>query len=138
MTERTESFLERWTRVIKMPAPTSDQEAYLREREPTPVWVCCGCGKGTPDRIRACECPTGLVYDVNDRSRIAAKRRKPHSYDPACYDLAEHFLANDPPFAKLNTDENRDELAALIQTTIEDHIEYDLKLRRAFGEEPTR
>lgn len=43
------------------------------------------------------------------------------SYDTRCYDLAALFLESE---GALNTEANRDELAQLIQTTIEDHIAY--------------
>lgn len=46
------------------------------------------------------------------------------SYDPACYDLAAAFLVDHPD---KNTPENIDQLAALIQRTIEDDIEYGMK-----------
>lgn len=45
------------------------------------------------------------------------------SYDPACYDLAASFLSDHP---KKNTEANRDQLAALIQRTIEDDIEFGM------------
>lgn len=44
------------------------------------------------------------------------------TYDAACYDLAERFLADVPT---INTDDNRHELAGNIQRTIEDFIEYE-------------
>lgn len=44
--------------------------------------------------------------------------RKHHSYDPACYSLAEHFFRNHP----LGTDENIANLADHIQTSIEGWI----------------
>lgn len=43
------------------------------------------------------------------------------SYDHKCYDLAAVFLEDMPA---LNTADNRDELAQLIQTTIEDFINF--------------
>ena len=43
------------------------------------------------------------------------------SYDQSSYDLAERFLEDEP---ELNTEENRNELAQLIQNTIEDFIVY--------------
>lgn len=45
------------------------------------------------------------------------------SYDPACYDLAARFLSDWP---EKNTEANRDQLAALIQRTIEDDIEFGM------------
>lgn len=45
------------------------------------------------------------------------------SYDPACYDLAARFLSDVP---EKNTEANRDQLAALIQRTIEDDIEFGM------------
>ena len=44
------------------------------------------------------------------------------TYDPACYTLAEHFLPRGPELEGL-----RDRLAAHIQTTIEDWLEYESK-----------
>lgn len=44
------------------------------------------------------------------------------SYDVKCYDLAEAFLTDEP---NLNTKVRRNELAQLIQTTIEDFISYE-------------
>ncbi len=41
------------------------------------------------------------------------------TYDQRCYDLAELFLEDQP---QLNTERRRDELAALIQSTIEGWI----------------
>lgn len=46
------------------------------------------------------------------------------SFDPKCYDLAEAFLMDSP---EKYTPENCTELAKLIQTTIEDALEYQLK-----------
>lgn len=43
------------------------------------------------------------------------------AYDTKCFDLAEAFLEDHPD---LNTQANRDTLAQLIQTTIEDEIAY--------------
>lgn len=43
------------------------------------------------------------------------------AYDTKCYDLAEAFLEDTP---HLNTEKNRDELAQLIQTTIEDQVQH--------------
>ena len=37
------------------------------------------------------------------------------SYDPKCFDLAEHFLPN-------GTEDQKDELAQVIQCAIEDHL----------------
>lgn len=45
------------------------------------------------------------------------------NYDPACYDLAARFLSDCP---EKNTEANRDQLASLIQRTIEDDIEYGM------------
>jgi hypothetical protein len=45
------------------------------------------------------------------------------SYDPACYDLAAAFLSDHPD---KNTEANRDQLAELIQRTIEQEIEYGM------------
>jgi hypothetical protein len=45
------------------------------------------------------------------------------TYDQACYDLATAFLVDHP---EKNTEANRDQLAALIQRTIEDDIEYGM------------
>ena len=42
-------------------------------------------------------------------------------FDPACYDLAQHFLGNLAPEKTLN------ELAQHLQTEIEDWINYRLK-----------
>lgn len=44
------------------------------------------------------------------------------AYDSKCYDLAEAFLEDEP---HLNTEGRRDELAQLIQTTIEDFIAHE-------------
>jgi hypothetical protein len=41
------------------------------------------------------------------------------TYDPKCYDLAAHFLQDEP---KLNTDAARVTLAAAIQQTVEDEL----------------
>ena len=43
------------------------------------------------------------------------------SYDTKCYDLAAAFLADTPD---IDNEKNRDALAQLIQTTIEDDISY--------------
>lgn len=45
------------------------------------------------------------------------------TYDSACYDLAALFLSDCP---EKNTEANRDQLAALIQSTIEDGIEFGM------------
>lgn len=42
---------------------------------------------------------------------------KAGTYDGKCYDLAEHFLQDAP---ELNDERNRDDLAKMIQTVIED------------------
>ena len=26
------------------------------------VWLCCGCGAASPNRVRSCDCPTGCLY----------------------------------------------------------------------------
>lgn len=44
------------------------------------------------------------------------------TYDSRCYDLGETFLEDTP---HLNTEKRRNELAALIQQTIEDFINYE-------------
>lgn len=44
------------------------------------------------------------------------------SYDSNCYDLAEHFLADEPA---LNTERNKKRVAQHIQDTIEDWIAYE-------------
>jgi hypothetical protein len=44
------------------------------------------------------------------------------TYDSSCYDLAERFLEDSP---HLNTERRKDELAALIQSTIEGWIEHE-------------
>ncbi len=46
-----------------------------------------------------------------------------NSYDTRCYDLAALFLSDHPT---KNTEANRDQLAALIQRTIEDDIEFGM------------
>lgn len=43
------------------------------------------------------------------------------TYDPKCYDLAAAFLTDSP---EINSEQNRCDLAAHIQTQIEDWIEY--------------
>lgn len=43
------------------------------------------------------------------------------TFDPKCYELAEHFLADEP---KLNTEAARTTLAAEIQYCIECEIEF--------------
>lgn len=43
------------------------------------------------------------------------------TYDPRCYDIAELFLSDTP----LSTANHRDELASLIQQTIEDYIAHE-------------
>jgi Mn-dependent DtxR family transcriptional regulator len=40
-------------------------------------------------------------------------------YDRKCYELAEHFLSDEP---EIDSEENRAELAQAIQTEIEDKI----------------
>ncbi len=48
------------------------------------------------------------------------------TYDPKSYDLAHHFLVDDPRWLKLNAkDQLRaiDELAKEIQTAVEDYCE---------------
>jgi hypothetical protein len=45
------------------------------------------------------------------------------SYDSRCYDLAEVFLS-DPDDKNINTDAHKHYLAQVIQTAIEDGIEY--------------
>lgn len=45
------------------------------------------------------------------------------TYDPKCYELAALFLSDCP---EKNTEANRDQLAALIQRTIEDDIEFGM------------
>jgi hypothetical protein len=46
---------------------------------------------------------------------------KPATYDPACYDLASSFLED----SQVNSEKRCDELARLIQQTIEDYIAYE-------------
>lgn len=46
------------------------------------------------------------------------------SFDPKCFELAEYFLADVPPEAQKK--ETADELAQLIQDTIEMFIDTDL------------
>jgi len=46
-------------------------------------------------------------------SRVTHQKRG--SYDPKSYDLAEHFLPN-------GTEDQKDELAQVIQCAIEDHL----------------
>lgn len=48
------------------------------------------------------------------------------TYDEKCYELALAFLADEP---ELNTDENADDLAMVIQGEIEDYIAL-LKMKR--------
>lgn len=52
--------------------------------------------------------------------------RKPRSYDSKCYELAHGFLSEEPGA----TDKHTDELATLIQQTIEDYIDFDLRKDR--------
>jgi len=33
-------------------------------------WKCAGCGKITPDRVRACECPTACLYREGDDGHL--------------------------------------------------------------------
>ncbi len=47
--------------------------------------------------------------------------KRKHTYDPRCFDLAALFLGDEPA---LHTGENMDELAHLIQQTIEDYISF--------------
>lgn len=56
--------------------------------------------------------------------------RKVH-YDTKCYELADSFLSDEPHLA---TTDRTEELAALIQTTIEDFIEHEK--RNYDGAEP--
>lgn len=44
------------------------------------------------------------------------------AFDTKCHDLATAFLGDEP---KLDTPENRDALAQIIQTAIEDWINYE-------------
>jgi hypothetical protein len=53
---------------------------------------------------------------ISDERKARLDRRI--SYDPACYNLAEHFFRDHP----LGTDENVDRLAQHIQQAIEDEI----------------
>jgi hypothetical protein len=46
------------------------------------------------------------------------------SFDSRCYDLACVFLEDDTLPANVTTEAKKNELAQLIQTTIEDWIEY--------------
>ena len=48
---------------------------------------------------------------------------RPKTYDTKCYELAEHFLQDEP---HLDTEKRRDALASLIQATIEPWIESEL------------
>ncbi len=47
------------------------------------------------------------------------------TYDPRCYDLACVFLEDDTLPSSITTEAKKDELAQLIQTTIEDYIAYE-------------
>lgn len=49
-------------------------------------------------------------------------KQRQKNYDPRCLDLAKVFLSDEYPSERW--DEDCDELAALIQTTIEDWIQY--------------
>lgn len=46
-------------------------------------------------------------------SRLSSSKRG--SYDPKCFELAEHFLPN-------GTEDQKDALAQAIQTAVEDHL----------------
>lgn len=48
-----------------------------------------------------------------------------HSYDSACYDLAKHFLSDEPTA----TEDDAEAFAQHIQDAIEDWLNYDLKDR---------
>lgn len=54
-------------------------------------------------------------------------KRKP-TYDQRCYDLVAIFLGDEP---EVHTPENIDELASAIQSTIEEHIYYLKRERKA-------
>lgn len=53
------------------------------------------------------------------------------TFDPRCYELAEHFLA-DEPNPELRSDDAKTHLALQIQQCIEDEIEF---MREMFPEE---
>ena len=55
-----------------------------------------------------------------------------HSYDPKCWNLAKAFLADRP---ELNNDVNAHNLALEIQQTIEDEIDYMIRLRDETGKD---
>ncbi len=47
------------------------------------------------------------------------------TYDPRCYDLACVFLEDGTPPSSIATEARKDELAQLIQATIEDYIAHE-------------
>ena len=53
------------------------------------------------------------------------------SFDSKCYDLAEHFLSDEPA---LQSERNRNRLAQAIQDAIEDWIEGERPLAPDAGE----
>lgn len=52
-------------------------------------------------------------------------KKKPYSYDPACEELARHFLSDLAP----SSDQFARDLAQHIQNTIEDWLEFEIKKR---------
>jgi hypothetical protein len=82
------------------------------------LWKCCGCGAPSPDRKRSCDCVTDCLYRDNEQ----ATKIDPRTYDVKCFDLAEAFLEDSPHLA---TARRTQELAALIQTTIEDWLDHE-------------
>lgn len=56
------------------------------------------------------------------------------TYDPACYDLAEHFM-QDEPFCrdKKLYEKNVDDLAKCIQKTVEDWFAFDINELEKLG-----
>lgn len=64
----------------------------------------------------------GLMTGLNDAEFTAATHDIGPTYDSRCYDLADLFLSDTPHLA---TTSRTDELAALIQRTIEDFIAHE-------------
>ena len=49
-------------------------------------WLCAGCGKPSPGRVRACDCPTSCLYDKDDLKAGATKVDVPSlSVAPSSY-----------------------------------------------------
>ncbi len=105
-------------------APKDDGQTWvdvIRELRP---WKCAGCGALYPNCVGNCECATTVIYR-EDGQKIVHETKlvsRTKTYDTKCYDLAETFLEDSPHLA---TAKRTEELAALIQTTIEDWLDHE-------------